>query len=99
VVAVCIQGSLQDHWQQVHRPSSSRTCAAADTGFFFGCRLKVQNKITYFTPSFLRTEGERRKCSLLQSYDVQVQRVDVPHDDWLAFYNASLEHIRTSTPA
>lgn len=61
------------------------------------CRLKIENTITYLTPSFLATtEPERRKCALLRSYDVQVHQVHVPPNDWHAFYDQALEHLRAS---
>jgi hypothetical protein len=60
-------------------------------------RLRIENTITYLTPSFLaESEQERRKCSLLRSYDVDVRQVDVPPNDWPAFYDQALEHLRTS---
>ncbi len=63
------------------------------------CRLRIENTITYLTPSFLATtEPERRKCALLRSYDVLVHQVHVPPNDWHAFYDQALEHLRASRP-
>jgi len=61
--------------------------------------LDVDNTISYFIPSFIaEAEEERRKCALLESYDVNVRILDTSPHDWWGFYEKALAEITNRPP-
>ena len=62
-------------------------------------QLDVENTISYFIPSFIaEAEEERRKCALLESYDVNVRILDTSSHDWWGFYEKALAEITNRSP-